>query len=68
MATNLQTIAVVPQSGDNEILLTLSNAVGTNGQVHASFTLEHNVDGAEVADGSAIPFTTAVGHIFDNED
>ena len=54
------------QSGDNEILLSLSNDAANNGQVVASYTLEHNVNGMEVADGSPIPLN-GVGHIFDNE-
>jgi VCBS repeat-containing protein len=63
---NLQTVAINPAAGDNEILLTLSNSASNNGQIQASFTLERNVNGVEVADGPAVSFTT-VGHIFSNE-
>jgi VCBS repeat-containing protein len=68
IVTNLATVAVAPQAGDNEIRLTLSNSASNNGQVHASFTLERNVGGVEVADGSAVSITSAAGHIFSNQD
>ena len=63
----LQAITINAPAADNEILLSLSNNAATNGQVQASYTLETNVGGVEVADGSPVTFT-AIAHIFDNDD
>jgi VCBS repeat-containing protein len=65
VSDNLQIATITVNPGDNEIQLSLSNNAANNGVVTASYTLEKNVNGVEVADGT---FTLgAVGHIFDNE-
>ena len=67
IATPCRSSLINTQAGDNDIVLSLSNDAAHNGQIVASYTLEHMVNGVEVADGSPVTLNN-VGHIFDNED